>query len=133
MKKMRTRQIINPFAVSKHSVAMGFLFGAGELTNFEFDSTKPYAGCRLCGVLYQTPANRLGDVEGLALWREIHNKKHTEKEHIALIHSGRWATPEAAQKLAPFGIFSPSDVLFDNEVNDALAKAPRTPSDDSEC
>jgi hypothetical protein len=46
--------------------------------------------------------------------------------------SGRFAMPEAAQNLAAMGLFSIIDIVIDNEVQDALAKAPNLPRNDVE-
>lgn len=66
-----------------------------------------------------------------ARWREVHEKRyHTERE-IALLHSTGFAfTPEAANKLAPYGI-TPLGNLHE-EIESALLSAPRAPYNDAE-
>src|SRR4051812_14424514 len=82
------------------------------LTNFTFDKDKPFACCLICGAVYQTNRDRDSVtssqlIDALAIrndWRQRHSRMHTQKEHELLAMSGQWCTPEAAQKLAPFGI-----------------------------
>jgi hypothetical protein len=106
--------------------------GLNALTNFKFDPSKPYAGCRLCGELFQSDANRLGSEQGLSEWRSNHNKQHQEHEHIQLLRSGRNLTPEAAQRMAPFGIIDFGAILADHEMAHAYATAKRAPDNDVE-
>lgn len=64
-------------------------------------------------------------------WRELHEKRnHTESETAQLHKTGFAMTPEAANKLAPFGI-TPLGNMHD-EIVDALFTAPRAPIDDAE-
>lgn len=53
-------------------------------------------------------------------------------EHYSLAMSGRWTTPEAAFKLAAYGIISLSDLLVDDEVAVALMESSAVPKDDAE-
>jgi hypothetical protein len=103
------------------STAFGFIIGAPA--DLMFNPARPYVGCRLCGRVFQ------GTPERNKEWRRTHNKLHSEKEHKLLALSGRWATPEAAQRLAPYGIFNLKDLVLDNEVADALRSAPRLPTE----
>jgi len=64
-------------------------------------------------------------------WRNRHNKMHTEAEHRAFRASGRTFSPEAALKLAPYGLVSLDDAQED-EVAHAMLEAPRAPVDDVE-
>lgn len=111
-------------------IGFGFLLGRSALVNFKFDPTKPYAGCRLCGEAFQSDTNRMGSQEGLLEWRVNHNKKHSDREHIQLIKSGRNFTPDAAHKLAALGIIDFAGILNDAELASAYAEAPRAPTDD---
>lgn len=110
----------------------GFLVGSEALINFRFDQSKPYAACRICGEIYQGDQNRMGSEAGLSEWRSSHNKLHPDREHISLIRSGRKFTPEAAQRLATFGIIDFAGLLVDPELTHAYATAPRAPLNDVE-
>lgn len=113
-------------------IGTGFLVGRDLLINFKFDPAHPYAGCRICGAVYQSTINRTGSTAGLTEWRVLHNKRHTEKEHLELVASGRNLTPEAAQKLATYGIIDFTGLVLDNELAHAYAEAPRAPLNDVE-
>lgn len=64
-------------------------------------------------------------------WRELHERRyHTEQEVFALHQTGFAMTPEAAHKLAPFGI-TPLGNMHE-EIVDALFTAPRKPENDAE-
>lgn len=105
--------------------------GLKSLTGIEFDPDQPYRCCLLCGAIYQPPTARNTGV-ARQLWAEIHAKSHSEDEHASLANSGRFCTPEAAFRLAPFGVFSLTDLALDNEVMHALKEAPRAPINDVE-
>ena len=62
-------------------------------------------------------------------WRDKHNRTHKQREHIALQKSGRTFTPEAAIRLAPFGLVSLDQ---DDETVQAQLAAPRAPVEDVE-
>jgi hypothetical protein len=132
---------------------MGAQVGLTSLTNLSFDPSKPYSGCRLCGALFQSAIDRdpireyfkhpddydqdYHNVLWFALdmrkeWTRKHAKLHSEKEHNMLRISGRWATPEASERLATMGVFSVTDLVLDNEVSSALAESPRVPTNDAE-
>lgn len=113
-------------------IGTGFLLGREGLTNFLFDPGRPYAGCCICGEVYQNAFNRQGSYEGLKEWRERHNKTHSERQHIQLIKSGRRFTPEAAQRLATLGIIDFGVLAMDPEYAHAYATAPRAPINDVE-
>lgn len=110
---------------------------------------REFAACRICGDIFQPwiNTNSVSDEEyathpEIALaasieiqqWRNKHNSKHTAKQHLDLAHSGLTLTPEAAFKLAPFGLVPLADVegRYGAEIVQALAEAPRAPSDDVE-
>lgn len=69
--------------------------------------------------------------ERRARWRRLHERRyHTEDEMNALQRSGFALTPEAANKLAPYGI-TPLGNLHE-DIASALFEAPRTPLNDAE-
>jgi len=110
-------------------------------TSLSIRKDREYAACRICGDIYQPWLNQLSDEEynenlhGLAAsieileWRTKHNRTHSEKTHKSFRQSGRTCTPEAAIKLAPFGLVPIGDAN-DPEIRQALAEAPRAPTDD---
>ena len=112
-------------------------------TTLTFNKDRPYAGCRLCGDLFQprwfieanhiqyelAAARRNAGHQEIAEWREKHNERHTTAEHLALAESGMTFTPEAAIKLAPFGLVPIADAEVP-EIAQALREAPRAPVDD---
>lgn len=116
------------------------MVGASALTNFEFDQAFPYAGCRICGKVFQPQILRRDAVpyERRVLivrhWRVNHAKTHTEFEHRSLALSGQWATPLAQTRLAPFGIVDMTDrgTTLNQESDAALIEAPRAPIDDAD-
>jgi hypothetical protein len=123
----------------------GMMVGRIELTNFEFDPGFPYTYCRICGDIFQSqtdrrvPAGHLPEnslVAKLAQnlrneWAIAHARTHPDHVHNALRESGLTLTPEAAQRLAPFGIVPITDMVMDAEVREALATAPRAPTNDA--
>src|SRR5205823_20815 len=130
---------------TKQVIAQGFAFFLpGTL---EFDPNRPYTGCLLCGEVFQSridrrvpeghlPHNSL--IAKLAFdrrqkWVDEHYRTHSEYEHRQHRLSGRFATPDAAQKLASFGLFSAVDIVIDNEVENALKNAPVIPTNDAQC
>lgn len=127
-------------AQTDHLVATGMVLGLPD--GFEFDKTKPYTACCLCGAVYQgaldlrvppghEPHNSI--IARLAknnrdAWASEHaRKEHKESEHMALRRSGRFATPEASQKLAALGIVSLVDMILDDEVSNALKEGSPMP------
>lgn len=112
-------------------------------SGMSFDSTRDYVYCRICGVIYQPPLNRIpspdytAQVQLAALilrkeWSQKHAKQHTSAQHRQLQLSGRHCTPEALQRLVPFGIIPVSDIVFDEESEHAGLTAARAPFDDVE-
>lgn len=131
----------------------------------EFDPHAPFSACRLCGALYQTDRDRqcknyvisglIYDVDGRWFgpayaidildkctarrnrWRELHERRyHSLSEIEAFAKTGHALTPEAAHRLAPYGIAplltdSQEDALS-SEIEHAMHTAPRKPSDDAE-
>lgn len=106
--------------------------------NFKFRKDREYAACRICGAIFQSklahmasdeeyevnPDIRVGIAIETKMWRSRHNRIHSEKEHLALHASGLTFTPEAAYRLAPYGIVTLDD---NQEVADALLTSPRAP------
>lgn len=115
-----------------------------DQTTLSIRKDREFAACRLCGAVFQSwlNTNQVSDEEYHAdplimvaagietdQWRDQHNKKHPKREHIALRASGRTFTPEAAIKLAPYGLVTLDQ---DDETTAALLEAPRLPNDDVE-
>jgi hypothetical protein len=123
-----------PTVLLQHSIV-----GRSELTNFEFDSDKPFRACLICGAIYQSVMDRLPlNSYEVALatvdrqvWADSHARRHTSKQHNELRRSGRFCTPEAAQVLAPLGIAPVSDMVMSDEHAHAISTAPRAPLSDA--
>ncbi len=97
-----------------------------------FSPHKPYAGCRICGQIFQSDIDRLDNptlddvVEGFEKrrgWAFSHSRTHKEIEHKMLRLSGQWCTPEAAQVFEGFGIVSLSDLVMDEEHESAMLES----------
>jgi hypothetical protein len=115
-------------------------------TTLTIRKDREFAACRICGAIFQPRLNTdTNDLEYAAdpliavaasieikEWRSNHNKKHTEHEHLAFVASGLTLTPEAAYRLAPFGLVATADALDSEEVAQAMLEAPRAPMDDVE-
>jgi nucleoside phosphorylase len=123
----------------KHLFMSGMAIGLPKELVFDVDF--PCAGCRICGTVFQSDIDRIRDKTAMDMafaiecqnnWREIHNKTHTDKEHLDLARSGMWATPEAAAKLATYGIIAVSDMVLYDDTAIALANAKAIPIDDVE-
>jgi len=108
-----------------------------------FDPNRDYTYCRICGVIFQPALNRVPSSQYtpeviLAAnllrreWSQSHAKLHSDTEHRQLALSGKHCTPEALQKLVPFGIIPVSDIVMDNESEHAGLEAPRMPFNDVE-
>lgn len=117
--------------------------GLTSLEGFGYDPKRPARHCRLCGASFQPALARAAEYEAneeiklaveilLQEWTVNHNKRHTPKEHRNFRMSGRFLTPEAAEKLIPLGIYPVQDIVMDDEVRHAAAIAPRKPTDDVE-
>lgn len=106
----------------------------------QFDPAAPLAGCRLCGKVYQTKYHRRLHLEGRTnndkllqlvldlntIWREKHTREcHSEDEVEKFTKTGFAFTPEAAHKLAPFGIVPLGNMHVD--IADGMYEAPRAP------
>lgn len=111
-----------------------------NLPGLQFDITKAYRFCRICGVVFQTEADRHAKTPlQLALvdarhkeWSLNHAKTHTNHQHNELKLSGLYALPHAAHKLASFGIFSIVDMVQNLEVEGALRESKAIPTDDAQ-
>jgi hypothetical protein len=111
--------------VNSHLIATGFVFNDPEL---QFDPNFPHTCCLICGAVYQTAVDRLSPNDsafakaGRKRWAEDHALDHSPKQHKELRESGCMCTPEAAQRLAAFGIISLTDLVLNVEVSDALSQ-----------
>lgn len=105
-----------------------------------FNPKAAFSGCCICGAVFQSPIDRkvyagyASPAEQVSAtvarrnWSNYHaSKMHTQKEHDQLAASGRFCTPEAAHKLAPYGIVTLTD-SFHEENRKAQEEAPRLPS-----
>lgn len=116
-------------------------------TTLSINKDREFAACRICGAIFQSRLNTIAvsDEEYAAdpmiklaasletqEWRRYHNTKHSEATHKAFRASGLTMTPEAAHKLAPFGLVPVDDALTLGETACALFEAPRTPTNDVE-
>lgn len=117
------------------------MVGSSHLPGLLFDPNCPYTGCRVCGEVFQSTLDRRDNLDyeqkHLAmqyrkLWSQKHAKTHSEQEHLNLAMSGMWCNPEAAQKLASFGIIALSDMVLYDESEMALKEAKSIPIDDVE-
>lgn len=109
-----------------------------------FNPKAAFSGCCICGAVFQSPLDRKV-FQGWATpteqvtatvqrrnWSQYHARTmHTQKEHDDLAASGRFCTPEAAFRLAPYGIVTLTD-SFHEENRKAQEEAPRTPTDEPE-
>lgn len=120
-----------------------------QLEGYRFHPLAEYAGCRLCGVVFQSDLDRefyqrykiglgsnyadlyLRAKDKRTKWRILHHRRyHTEEEIEEFTKTGFALTPEAAHKLAPFG-FAPMGNLHE-DITSAMLEAPRTPDNDCE-
>jgi len=118
--------------------------GLPDNAHDRFEPYAPMSGCRICGAVYQSKYHRevytyrsqLGvepPTELLARclddsneWREKHTKLFHSEEDIESFHRTGFAfTPEAAHKLAPFGVIPMGNMHED--IADAMFEAPRAP------
>lgn len=109
-----------------------------------FNPKAAFSGCCICGAVFQSPTDRKvyagyaspqEQVQATVArrnWSNYHaTKMHTQKEHDQLAASGRFCTPEAAHKLAPYGIITLTD-SFHEENRKAQEEAPRLPEREPE-
>jgi ABC-type uncharacterized transport system ATPase component len=132
---------------TKHLYATGMAVGL-EYLDLDFMPDKPFAGCRICGRVYQSSLDRdhphMHVPEHMRLSRDFeaqqrrkgwsikHAKTHSEAEHRELAMSGAWCTPAAAQMLASFGVIALSDAVSNEEHEVALLESKAVPFNDVE-
>lgn len=133
------------------SVAHGLAVGLESLTNFKFQAHNPHTYCRICGALFQSDFDRnpeefvsddsnditLSDVISYATlkrkrWSQYHAATHSSQEHDLLVKRNLWLTPDAAYRLAAYGIIPLVDMVLNDEIEDSLRQAPSIPTEDSE-
>lgn len=117
-------------------IASGLAVGL-HLLDIEFDPNKPFRACLICGRVYQTPLDRAGTNPEWALhnreaWAANHAKAHSDREHHMLRISGLSMTPEAASKLAAYGVIPVLDAVTNEETAAALLESSPIPQDDAE-
>ena len=140
---LRSRPLVA--TLPKNSIKPRTLFGAGfaigleTLVNLEFRADRPYRACLLCGRIYQTDddrdlsvCNSLNAVGRRQEWALIHAQRHPASLHRQLRQSGNGILPEAAYKLAAFGLIDISGLLFDEEIKAAYAESSATPTFDAD-
>ena len=129
----------------RHILGTGFAF---PLEGMKFNPDDDYRACLICGAVYQSwfdrnhrylPVGLLKNKraaigkEKRQKWAINHARTHSIYEHQLLRKSGMSMTPEAAKKLAAFGLIPISDMLVNyEEVSGALLESSPVPVDDSE-
>lgn len=134
-------------------VLTGAAVGLDALPGLRFLPHRPFTGCRICGDVFQSEADRFpSDVfeanprefdfnpHNVTLyatgmrkeWSIKHARKHSERMHQALAASGAWATPEAAVKLVAYGVVNLGDSMVSDEHEMALKESKPIPTDDAE-
>jgi hypothetical protein len=106
----------------------------------KFDMKFPYTGCRICGAISQTDEDRHAKTPRQTLdaylnrleWRRKHSRTHPQHMHDQLERSGAYMTPEAASRLASYGIISVADMALIDEHWHAGRESPRIPANDVE-
>lgn len=114
--------------------------GLTELgAKFRMDSA--WTACRLCGRVFQSDLDRLKGATNQQLvdalvkrrdWSFKHARVHPQWEHDQLEQSGNYMSPDAALKLASFGIIALSDMALHNEHWNAGRESSRAPNNDCE-
>lgn len=125
---------------TKQLYTTGMAVGLQELEGLTFDISKPYIFCRLCGAIRQTNLDRnavsqeklLDSLLARREWSLKHARIHPEHQHKSLERSKRFLTPEAAHRLAAFGIVDLVGLSIDDEMIDAYALSKSVPTDDAE-
>lgn len=136
------KRAIKPFVLT-HGRRPILVQGSLAVPEAQFMPNRDYTYCRICGTIFQPELNRVPQDEYtqeviLAAeilrreWSQNHARTHTATQHRQLALSGRHCTPEALQRLVPFGIIPVSDIAFDNESMHAGLEAPRMPTNDVE-
>lgn len=114
----------------RHLVAEGFQF---HLPGQDFDPTRPFTYCRLCGAVYQTAQSRSYDPQDQIESADIRRRwsyshialRHTQEQVDALERSGLYMTPDAQEKLAPLGVIALTDFRKSEEHHQAGLSADR--------
>jgi len=119
-------------------ISSGFAVGLQSLEGLNFEPDKPFRACLICGRVFQSELDRSGLNELWALenreaWAAKHAKAHSDREHHMLRISGLSMTPEAAKKLAAYGVIPVLDAVTNNETEQALFESSPIPQDDAEC
>ena len=107
----------------------------------KFRPDRDYTYCRICGVIYQPELNR-AEIQTAEVileadllrrdWSQRHARLHPQWEHEQLAKSGLHCTPEALEKLVPFGIIPVTDIIVSDESRAAGLEAKRMPDNDVE-
>ena len=126
-------------------ILTGMAIGLESLANLSFNPRTSYSCCRICGKVYQSDLDRKQLVEPHNLklrveayelrriWALKHADTHPEYQHHQLRRSGLFCTPEAANKLAAFGIIDLEQLAdLQSEGNAAYAESSPIPTDDAE-
>ena len=130
-------------------ILQGAAVGLEALEGLEFSPHAHYTYCVICGVVFQTDLDRdvafnhMLTLERRMIlmaecrarrrrWSKAHARLHPDREHELLAKSGMWATPEAAHKLAAYGIIDIGDAIVSAEHSAALFESRPIPTDDSE-
>lgn len=121
-------------------IGSGFAVGLETLEGLLFKPNAPFRACLICGEVYQSaidrnPANEAERAEATIqrqLWANRHAKTHTDREHHLLRISGNSMTPEAAKKLAAYGLIPVGDMIMSEEHEEALLESKPIPIDDAE-
>lgn len=106
----------------------------------KFRMDKAYTACRLCGRVFQSELDRRAATNADIVhalvkrrdWSFKHARSHPQWEHDQLEQSGCYMSPDAAMKLASFGIISLSDMALHNEHWNAGRESHRAPHNDCE-
>ena len=143
MSLQNPKRTIQPFELTNGRRPVVIAGPYFKLDGLDFIPNRDYTYCRICGTIFQPQLNRVPDEEYTAEvifaaeilrreWSQTHAKQHSQAQHRQLALSGRHCTPEALQRLVPFGIIPVSDLVFDNESEHAGLEATRMPTDDVE-
>jgi hypothetical protein len=118
------------------------IVGKETLVNFEFYPDRDYTLCRVCGAIFQaeitfsdewhSPANLLMAYGERREWSHRHALTHSTTQHRQLAESGRLLTPEAAHRLAAYGIAPVGDMVFSEEHARACLESNPVPTDSVE-
>jgi len=118
------------------------IIGASTLVNFDFYPDRDHTFCRICGTIFQaeitkaddydTPGNVLFAYGERREWSHKHSLTHTATQHRQLAESGHFITPEAAHRLAAYGIAPIGDMVFSDEHAKACLESSSLPTDNVE-